>query len=323
MTYDYQKYIANSDNIKDILNTFGVAIIPNVLNDIECLDMNKGMWNTLEYLTKQWDVPINRKNRKSWTEMSKLYPKHSMLLQNWKIGHSQYVWDVRQNPKIVEIFAKIWNCENEDLLVSFDGVSYHMPPEVTNLGWYRGNDWFHCDQSFTNSEMQCIQGWVTGYDVNEGDATLSILESSHLYHAEFKERYNINEKKDWYKLNENEKMFYIQEKGCKISKIKCPKGSLVLWDSRTIHCGSEALRSRENPNFRNIVYLCYEPRNRCNVKKLIKKQKAFENMRMTSHWPCKITLFPITPRTYGNPIYEVSDLEMPILSELGKKLAGF
>lgn len=85
----------------------------------------------------------------------------------------------------------------------------------------------------------------------------------------------------------------------------------------------KGVKTREHPNFRNIVYVCYEPRNHCTTKKLKKKQKAFENMRMTSHWSCKITLFPIAPRTYGNPIYEVSELEIPILSELGKKLTGF
>lgn len=30
MSYEYQKYIANVDTIQDILNTFGVAIIPTM-----------------------------------------------------------------------------------------------------------------------------------------------------------------------------------------------------------------------------------------------------------------------------------------------------
>ena len=74
------------------------------------------------------------------------------------------------------------------------------------------------------------------------------------------------------KLNEDEKRFYIEEKSCLHNRIKCPKGSLVLWDSRTIHCGSEALKTRTTPNFRNVVYVCYEPRARCSQKNLIKKQ---------------------------------------------------
>jgi ectoine hydroxylase-related dioxygenase (phytanoyl-CoA dioxygenase family) len=74
------------------------------------------------------------------------------------------------------------------------------------------------------------------------------------------------------------KKFYIEEKGCSVKRIKCPKGSLVLWDSRTIHCGSECLKSRATFNFRNVVYVCYEPRTRCTEKNLIKKRKAFEEL---------------------------------------------
>jgi hypothetical protein len=246
-----------------------------------------------------------------------------MLIQHWNIGHAQYVWDVRQNIKIVYVFSKIWNCANDELLVSFDGVAYHMPPEVTNIGWNRGKSWYHSDQSFLDNSLKCIQGWVTGYDVNEGDATLSILESSNNYHKDFKNKFEINAKEDWYKLNENELTFYTDDKDCFETRIKCPKGSLVLWDSRTIHCGCEAMKTRQQANFRNIVYVCYQPRNNCEPKKIEKKIKAFEEMRMTSHWPCKATLFSKMPRTYGAPIYEINKLPNPILNELGKKMVGY
>lgn len=321
--YEFEKYIASIEDVKIVLDTYGVAIIPNVLNEKECNEMNEGMWNTLEYLTSDWEKQINRNNPESWREMSKLYPKHSMLIQNWSIGHAQYLWNIRQNPKVIEIFAKIWKCKNEDLLVSYDAVSYHLPPETTKLGWYRGRDWYHSDQSYLDNKFKCAQGWVTGYDINEGDATLSILECSNDYHKEFQERFKTTVKDNWYKLNEDEKKFYVEEKNCLPKRIKCPKGSLVLWDSRTIHCGSEALKTRKTPNFRNVAYVCYAPRSQCEPKKLEKKIKAFEEMRMTSHWPCNATLFPKMPRTYGGPIYDVKQLPNPILSELGMRLAGF
>ena len=321
--YEFEKYIANMENVQQILDEFGVAIIPNILSDEECQSMNTGIWDTLEYLTADWEKPISRNNTDTWREMKYLYPKHSMLIQNWSIGHSQHIWDVRQNPKIVDVFANIWKCEREQLLVSFDATSFHLPPETTKLGWYRGNDWFHSDQSYLDNSFKCVQGWVTGYDINEGDATLSFLESSNCYHKDFQERFNTTEKDDWYKLNDEEKSFYIQEKSCTPKRLKCPKGSLVLWDSRTIHCGSECLKSRSVPNFRNVVYVCYEPRTRCTDKKIMKKQDAFNKLRMTTHWPCKVKLFPEKPRTYGGPVFPVRKLNTPVLTELGLKLAGF
>ena len=54
-----------------------------------------------------------------------------MLLQHWKVGHSQFIWNLRQNPKIVNIFAKIWDCKQDELLTSFDGASFHLPSEIT------------------------------------------------------------------------------------------------------------------------------------------------------------------------------------------------
>jgi hypothetical protein len=44
---------------------------------------------------------------------------------------------------------------------------------------------------------------------------------------------------------------------------------------------------------------------------------------MTGHSPCKFTLFPKNPRTYGNPLKTTTLINKPILSEIGYKLAGF
>ena len=107
-------------------------------------------------------------------------------------------------------------------------------------------------------------------------------------------------KKDWHKLSEEEELFFLNR--CVERKIACPKGSLVLWDSRTIHCGTEAMRGRKNPKHRAVIYVCYRPRRFATEANLRKKQKAFTGMRMTSHWPCKATLFGKKPRTYGKPI---------------------
>lgn len=319
--YEYEKYMCNKENIKDYLNKFGVAIVPNILNDEECQNVINGFWDFFEHITQNWDIPITRKNKHSWSGFYELFPKYSMLFQNWGIGHSQVCWDVRQNIKIVEIFSYLWNCKNEDLLVSFDGASFNVPPEITKKGWNK-NTWFHSDQSYTRNDFECIQSWVTAYDVNEGDATLSIMEGSNNFHKDFSTHFNIKDKSDWFKLTEEQEKFYLK-KGCEYKKIKCPKGSLVLWDSRTIHCGTEAIKNRKIENFRAVVYVCYLPRKLSDIKNIKKKQKAFEELRTTNHYPCKIKLFPKLPNTYGKEIQEIVQIKKPILNKLGKTLAGF
>lgn len=318
--YEFQKYVCSKETLKQTIDTYGVAIIPSILTETECKNMVDKIWDFFEHITQKWETPINRMNKNSWSEFYKLYPIHSMLVQHWGVGQTQACWDVRQNKKIVDIFAYFWGCQPDDLLVSFDALSFHLPPEITKRGWNKGNTWYHTDQSFLNSEFKCIQSFITGLDINDYDATLSFMEGSNKYHAEFGSKNNITDKSDWYKLSKKEEQFYI-DKGCNIRNIKCPKGSLVFWDSRTIHCGIEADKRRTIQNTRAVIYLCYMPRSiKADLKK---KQKAFNEIRTTNHYPCKITLFPKEPRTYGGILPVITPIESPILDDLGKKLAGF
>lgn len=171
------------------------------------------------------------------------------------------------------------------MLVSFDGLSFNLPPEITKRGWNKNKLWLHCDQSFTQNDFKTVQSWTTALDVNEGDATLAILEGSHKYHKQFAEQFNMTKNIQWHKLTEEQLVFYNH---CPL--IQCPKG---LWDSRTIHCGVEADKSRPLPNLRAVI--CYAPRKQCSAKNILKKQKAFEEL----HDPINPKLFGKTPRTYG------------------------
>ena len=317
-----EKYICTKETLKNTIEQYGVAIIPNVIDEKECESMYNHIWDFFTHITREWDTPLSKLDTTTWREFYKLYPLHSMLIQYWGVGQCQASWNARQHPKILEIFSYFWGCNPEDLLVSFDGLSLHLPPEITKKGWNRGNTWYHIDQSFTKDTFQCIQSFITTRDINEYDATLSVMEGSNKYHKEFCEEYNIQDKSDWCKISKTQEKFYL-ERGCAIKNITCPKGSLVFWDSRTIHCGIEADKRRDSPNVRAIIYLCYMPRVLCDSKNLKKKQKAFAELRTTNHYPCKIKLFPKAPRTYGNPLPSITTISEPMLSDIGKKLAGF
>jgi ectoine hydroxylase-related dioxygenase (phytanoyl-CoA dioxygenase family) len=323
-TYRAKKYTTDVECLRETLDLYGVAVIPSVLDEAECEAMKEGMWNYLEHVTANLETPITRDAEASWKGIHQLYPLHSMLLQWWGIGHAQFIWDIRANPKVVDIWSRLWDTPAEDLLVSFDGASFHMPPETTGRGWFRGTQWLHRDQSYTRPNFECVQSWVTAYDVNRGDATLTFLEGSHKHTEEFAARFAKTSKDDWCKLESlEEQAFYVDEKGCKQRSIACPAGSMVFWDSRTIHSGREALKDRAEPNTRCVVYLCYQPRALATPALLRKKQEAFTQLRTTSHYPAKPKLFPKAPRTYGSPVPEVRTIPTPIVSRLGMKLAGF
>lgn len=314
-----EKYYTTSENLRHTIDTFGVAIIPNVLSEIECDAFMNETWDYFEHITKDWTVPIMRNDTTTYRSIYELYPSHSMLFQHFGVGHSQSVWNIRQNPKVVEIQRKFWN--TDELSVSFDGLSFAIPHEITKRGFYRNHSWLHCDQSFTRNEFECLQSWVTANDVDEGDATLVILERSNRYHVEFKETFNISDKKDWFKLNEEQIHFYTDPpRNCELVKIKCPKGSIVYWDSRTIHFGCESMKIRANPHYRCVAYLCYVPKSLVSPSIQRKKIKAFEEKRTTTHNPIKPRLFGKQPQTYGKVLNDTTPVETPILTELGRSL---
>ena len=317
------KYFCTKDNVRATVYKYGVAVVPNVLSEQEIEEMRNGMFSYLENLTQDFEVPIDRNDPKTYKEFFKILPNRGMLMQYWQIGHAQFVWNLRQNPKIAEIFAKIWYCKPEELLVSFDGASFHFPPEIANRGKFR-EFWYHTDQSYTRPDFECIQSWVTAYDVNEGDATLVFIEGSNRYHNDFAEEFNITNTSDWNPLNDEDVLYYTEELGLTEAKIICPAGSMVFWDSRTIHCGVQSSKYRTEQNFRNVVYICMTPREKATEAVLLKKQKAVSELRMTNHWAHRPNLFPKYPHTYGEDLPDVREItEQPELSELGKKLAGY
>jgi len=320
--YEFEKYVTTKENVMETINKFGVAIIPNLLNNEECDEMAFGMWDTLETISQTWEIPINRNNPESWKNIKKLFPMHSMLIQHWSIGHAQFIWNLRQNPKCAEIFSRIWDCEPNDLLTSFDAASFHMPSEITKVGWRR-TTWYHSDQSFVDKGFKCVQSWVTAFDVNEGDGTLAFYEGSNNLHSDFGEAFGITDKGNWYKMDSEAKIDFYKDRGCLAKCIKCPKGSMVLWDSRTIHCGVEPLKGREKQNFRCVAYLCYMPRRHSTEKELLKKIKAYDEMRMTTHWPCKVKLFGKMPQTYGAGVPDITPLPRPEINEFGRRLVGY
>jgi hypothetical protein len=336
-----KKYETTLDGLKATLEEYGVAIIPNVLNVAECQHMVDGMWSYLEHVSQKFEIPIRRDDCKTWKQIEHLWPMHWMLLKQYGIGQTQMSWDLRQNPKVAAPFAKLWNTKAENLLCSFDGASFQMPPEVTGHGWNNQRSWWHTDQSLYRNEFECVQGWVTAFDTGLGDATLGVLEASHKLHADFNKHFNITQKppqtdetewkktvsqlkKDWFKLEPKHVEWYQKTKGCDPVYIQCPAGSMVFWDSRTIHYGREAVQGRTSQNrIRCIAYICMTPRRLCTDANLKKRIKAFSDIRTTSHWPHKPKMNPTAPRTYGKPIKPITDISKPNLTPLGKRLVGY
>lgn len=315
-------------NIED-LTELGVTVVPSVLSETEIVQAELGFWSWLDQFS---DGYIKRDDPSTWID-SKQWPfSQGMkgIIQNYKsLIHSQEVWNVRQNPKVVQIFTDLWDVKPEELLCSFDGVNIQRPPELT--GKYSdilGRDWHHMDQGSKKIGLCTIQGFVNLIDTDIGDGCLVIRPGSHKYHEEFHATFP-EFKDDWVKLQDIHHKWF-DDKGCETIRITAPRGSMTLWDSRAIHANSTAQPGREHPDrFRMVIYICMTTRDRATESTLAKKRKYFLEGRVTNHYPHCIKVFPIKPHLYGNttflPGLEKDQLmyHVPELTELGRKLAGF
>lgn len=320
-----EEYIVKKpQDILDAILRNGFAILEDVLTPEECNEMRDGAWSFFESMCSL----LKRNDPNTWKYIFELYPTHHMLYRHWGIGHAQYVWNVRQKPKIISIYRKIWNDIYQYkgtnkragfMKVSFDGASFLLPPETTGRGW-DGNDWFHVNQSFAYRDLKGVQSFVTSEDMGPGDANLVVLKSSNLKHAHSGIKSNTN---DRHSLTEYQlETTYLD---CERIEITCKAGSMVFWDPRTVHYSKGVTKGREIPRLRNTIYLCYIPAEMITAVKDKKRRKAFEDLRTSTNWPDKMDLVPLLPRKYDFNYFreDMKNLlpkQKPILDEFGEPL---
>lgn len=313
------------EKIRSNLIQHGVCVINNVLDVNESQKMASDMAATLAYVSSDMAIPFDINNKDTYNTLREMLPTRGLIFQNFGLGQAQCCWDIRCNYKVIECFAKIYG--TYDLLTSFDGFSFSVPPEMNAGRGFHKEQWFHFDQSTKRPNFECIQGWVTALDVENGDSTLVVMVGSHNLHNAYGETFGHNDGADWVQVKDNVKFF--TDRGCFEYRIICPKGSLVLWDSRTLHYGSAPLQGRLKSNYRAIIYVCYTPRTLISESDRKRKIEIFMKRgnkgykRTTSHWPHKPKMFPEVPRTYGNPIPKIRQLPDPIIDQKFMRMIGY
>lgn len=299
----------SESHLKD-LEKNGYCVVEKVISKRKCNQYISKIWKWLENL----DTGLKRKNKKTWT--AKNWPVNTRgIIHNYNAGHAQFVWDLRSEDNIIQAFTDVW--KTDKLLVSFDGFNVMRPGYVGT-----GKSWYHVDQGPKKKGKHCVQGFVTFEDTDEDDGTLMLYKKSHLYHQKMFKKNKHNGSEDWYKLTIQD-LKWVKNNKLKEIKVKAPKGSLVLWDSRMIHCNKPPDKDRKHPNrFRYVVYVCMTPANKATEANYKKKKEALKDLRTTSHWPHHIKVFPKAPRFKDLYNEATIDNTIPILTERAKKLAG-
>lgn len=294
----------------------GYCIIENVLTPEECASTQAAFDSFLIGLgTGLTKDALSTGNVKS-TQLP--YNLHGIIEYPRMVGPE--VMNIRFNRNVNKIFSALWDVAPKDLVTSEDRACY-MPRAKEAPPAYR--PWLHIDQGNTMPGLQCVQGVVTACDVSDNGGTLVVVPGSHLHH----DHLTVEADAYWEKTTGKKQksaanrfvripetlMTWLQEKHQLVPKMIRPikAGTMILWDSRTIHCNVQTMAEE-----RMVVYTCQVPRKwaaEAKGKQLEKKQKAFLAARNTSHWPHYVKMFGTKPHTYGAPLRifakELSDEE--------------
>lgn len=255
-------YTDNVQSVRSILEKHGVCVYAPCLSDAECTAMNDGAAATFAWLT---NGVYSVDDPSSYEAPLKLGLHHGGLVQHHQVAHAEYVYNVRQNPKVVEVFAELWQTLPTELLSSIDGVTYHTGASVFDPA--KAGYALHLDQGFgpdSKGIFRCVQGLVTANDINAGDGTFRCLLGSHHHHGAYADAFGYAAKdspKNWHVVARDSVTPQLQwyfDKGCTDLCVTVPRGGMVLWDSRTVHSGIQPLQKHKA--IRNVVYTCYVPR---------------------------------------------------------------
>ncbi len=343
---------AQPSYLKD-LEELGYCVIPEVLSASEAELLYERVWH--EYIEKAWPN-CRMDDRSNWKVA---FPLHnSVAIFAGPAGQTQVMWDLRQDPRIVDVFAQVWN--TSELIVSMDGLSFMCPPEIRvgrtepfphvdqavmrrqdNFAHNNSPDVDFVSESSLKTKPYTIQGQFLFEDSFDGDGGFYCIPKSHLLFHEFasilepisaSDATKEEKKKARFDFLEN---FFAQRRdesgNCYSAKhITAPRGSLILWDSRTLHWNQHGCKDRpykNPPKVRMVGYLCYVPKARLTEEGKALRKEAFERGVSTSHnpaWPVlkwtKDHLDPKYEQYLEDPSYVQPQI---ILTPLGKSLLGF
>ncbi|GFN85096.1 phytanoyl-coa dioxygenase phyh [Plakobranchus ocellatus] len=283
------------------LSSKGVTVVPSVISEVDC-DRHQQYFR--DWLSK---FPSGQ-----WPQ------SNNSLIQSYKSGHLQPAWEARLAAK--PVFAEIWGTKK--LLSSMDAIAIGRPPEEgEEKFWSPDNNTLHVDQKADRVGLHAYQGAVYLEECAEDDWTFEVIEGSHKHFDQFMEQTG-----QWRCRNvKSPDLAWFEGKGCYRRRVPCPKGGMVLWDSRLFHSSARPLEGRQHPGrWRFVVFVCMTPSAWATPSDLETKRKAYTDLELTKHWPSqRVRIFTgeIDPEQAKDPI------EMHVLPEVAKtdearRLAG-
>ncbi|GKT40261.1 uncharacterized protein ColSpa_00442 [Colletotrichum spaethianum] len=270
---------------------------------------------------KSFGTDLDFNNPATWITANLPVQSKINTFHSYGVAHEKFMWDARLESGVIEAFAKIWG--TEELLVSFDSLNITLPnrKDVPRKG-----AWDHIDQSPLRRGLHCVQGIINLSPAGPEDGGLVVYPGSHRLNDEFFD--TQTDKSTWTKLDrymfDAGQLSWFKAKGIEPHKVCANVGDLILWDSRTIHYGSEP--EEESNQIRTVIYASYTPAKLASSEQLELKKQVFKAYGGTTHWPHDNIIARATetylPDGTRDPRDRDQPLELPEMSDRLLQLAG-
>lgn len=260
----------NIEEIPNIVKEYGVGILTNFFS--------KKYADKLFTDSKQWLIDLDiglTEDISTWNTTNMPYgPRYGMMQDI--ISHCPAFWKLRSDMK--PLFSSLY--DTDELYTSIDGASiYPYKKRYCN-----NKHWPHIDQT-EKSGFMCYQSQFVATDTS---ACFMATIGSNRKHKNIMKELNIETSKaNWYKFNDND----IETLKIKFGDdyqvpIIANKGSVIFWDSRTIH--SAKYQDLDDDRWRAVFYVCMRPKNSYTKRNITTLKKAMLGGRTTNHWGTKM-----------------------------------
>jgi len=272
------------------LNVNGYVVVKGVANAAEVAQAKSLLW---QFFESQADM--RRDQPSSWTNQrfSTVGDTTTGIIGGNGIGQSEACWFVRTRPRVRRAFARVWG--TEELITSFDGANAFRPFHARGAGAHRTmGGWWHVDQGNQKTGRHAVQGAVLLTAATEHTGGLCVVPGSHLSHGDLMSYTSTSpDGQDFVCVPSPHVNPAVRGGGL----VRAEAGDLLLWDSRTVHCNTPALREPtlvagypDDELLRMVTYVCMTPRRLATAEGLSLRRRAVLAGVGSTHWPHEVKL---------------------------------